>query len=164
MGNVWPEAYEDDTCNFLSPLGVKQAEIAAILIERQPDVILSTVACSALTRARHTLTTMLQQMGDWQRRPDVYKGLNERFPEADAAEHKKRVEAAFEQFMASWTEGDALLVTHYYTMQVIFEWLGFDLQDILEDGWQIPNASVFVYDLDSETLELLDAYDQATQH
>jgi broad specificity phosphatase PhoE len=163
MGNVWEEAYERDDCNFLSPLGTRQAEIAGLLLERVDDLDLQVVVSSAMTRARQTLLTMLQQMGDWQRRLTVMPEFNElAWPNGDEKEHHETVGRGVDKLLKLWEGGDALLVCHYNTIQSVVRHLGFDLEDVFEmydnNHWHIPNATPILYNLQDETIEMVDPY------
>jgi len=153
MGNYWKPAYRSDDTNFLSDLGVKQAEILGIYLKRG-DFDFHYVVSSALTRARQTTALALINMADWQRHYDPDSDLNEcrEFGHPDYQYHKDRVFRGMDRLMRNWTTGDALCITHYHTMQNIFDYLSVPRDNIeSHKGKTIPNAIPFIYDLNDPT-------------
>ncbi len=169
MGNVWDNAYEDDTTNFLSLRGVKQAELAAYDIRRLcgiKDTSIDEVITTEATRARHTSTTSMQAMGDWKRHYIKDERLNEwglSIPPEEYWENREpqdefraKVNEWYDETIVgiSNTNLCVLVVSHYYTMSVLFERFRIDLGlldgpidlDSHEEGPVIPNAIPFYYD------------------
>lgn len=166
MGNVWSEAYENDSINFLSPLGVKQAEIAGMLLARSKIKIDMTVS-SDMTRARHTLSSILHQLDDWKRDYIIKSGLNERHMGMDgesASSHYKRVVNSLEDVFEQWKYGNLLIVSHFYTMMAIFKYLGFDCTKSPISN-NIRNAIPFICDPTlSNSLKIIDPYDHTPHY
>lgn len=172
MANVWKPAYADDSTNFLSLKGVKQAELAGHTIDElvgDVDIITS----SKLTRARQTATTIMQTMGDWKRVYTTDQRLNEwcwtatdptNWTAAESSENFwGRLEDYFEEHVKPHYNTDVtkVLVSHYYTMTGLIELIkrsrgaehvvGEEL-DPTNHG-NIPQAMPFVFDTDSVATE-----------
>ena len=169
MGNIWDDAYKDENTNFLTLRGVKQSELAAYDIRRlceSHDTSVDEVITTEATRARHTATTIMQALGDWKRHYIQDERLNEwglLIPPEDYWE-KREPQDAFRLKVNDWydetivgishTNLCVLIVSHYYTMSVLFERFRIELGLIegsydLDDhkvGPMIPNAIPFYYD------------------
>lgn len=166
MGNHWKHAYKDDRTNFLSDIGVRQAEIAGLLLKRK-DFNFTYIVSSDLTRARQTTSTILINMGDWERHYEVDSNLNEfnQFAGEVLEEHTDRVYKGMENFMSNWIAGDAMCVTHHHTMERIFEYFKIP-KDVITTykGIRIPNAVPFIYDLNNPSnIIKLDQYHHIPQ-
>jgi broad specificity phosphatase PhoE len=161
MGNVWPLAYKDDRRNFLSPYGAVQARHTAAYFKRM-NINFNTVVSSGLTRACETCAIILREVG-WERQWDVEPGLNE----VNKEEDKIRVRVAFTRFLSNWNVGDALVVTHYHTMQVLFDELTHSDRSQVDSygGRHVGNASVFEWSpLEPKKIKLLDLTRTGDQH
>lgn len=163
MGNAWPEAYRDDNKNFLSPYGVKQAELTGAYFKRM-NIDFELVASSDLTRARHTCTMILHEIG-WQRKWFNTPELNEVNNKSD----EPRVRKIFRELRAAFAqlEGNMLIVSHYHTMQVLFDELtGADRSLVAShEGRHVGNAAVFTWDPnDPMRIDLLDTTRTGPQH
>jgi broad specificity phosphatase PhoE len=155
MGNVWKDAYRDDNKNFLSPYGVKQAELTGAYFKRM-DINFELVGSSNLTRARHTCALILHEIG-WQRTWYNQPDLNE----VNCEEDKPRVRQAFaaiRQTFDSMESGNVLIVSHYHTMQVLFDELTDGNRSQVDSfgGRHVGNAAVFVWTPGTKRIELLD--------
>lgn len=169
MGNIWDEAHRDDTTNFLTLRGVKQAELASYDIRRlceRHDTSIDEVITTEATRARHTATTIMQAMGDWKRHYIMDERLNEWGLEIPPEDYwdKRENQDLFRAKVNEWYEETivginntnlcVLIVSHYYTMSVLFERFRIELGliegsydlDSKDDGPTIPNAIPFFYD------------------
>lgn len=162
IGNTWKPAYEDDNINFLSPLGIKQAEIAGILLKRKFNI--SLPASSALTRSRQTLNLILNEYGNWKQKFIIEPNLNEIVPkgyglvnEESVYEHYDRVVEGFKNIISQWETGNLLLVTHYHTMNALFRHLKINYNE-LSLGDYIPNAVHFIYDIHTNSIDMMDMY------
>lgn len=166
MGNYWKPAYNDDRANFLSDIGIKQAEIAGLFLKRQ-NFNFTYIVSSELTRARQTASTILINMGDWQRHYDIDPNFNEfnQYGSQLFDDHYRKVSLAMESLFDKWQTGDALCVTHYHTMQQIFDYLKVPRHAIDSyQGKHVPNAIPFVYDMnDPVKIELMDPYHHTPQ-
>lgn len=163
MGNAWPEAYRDDNKNFLSPYGTKQAELTGAYFKRM-GINFDLVSSSDLTRARHTTSLILHEIG-WQRKWFNSPDLNEVNSESD----KPRVRKIFRELRTAFTqlEGNMLIVSHYHTMQVLFDELtGADRELVGSHGGRhVGNAAVFVWNPEEpKRIELLDLTRLGDQH
>lgn len=152
-GNVWSEANRVDETNFLSAKGRKQAEIAGMdLADDQFDF--SAVISSGMTRARETMVTIMTEFNadDHIRDYIIDDRLNECRNRSVAEEHQSGVFAVMNEIvMPELQQGNVLCVTHYFTMQAIFNYLEtaqppFNRRNLWCDGRNIPNAMPFVYD------------------
>lgn len=146
-GNAWSGANRNDRTNFLSSKGRRQAEIAGL--ELCEDFTgFDTVISSEMTRACETMVTIMSQFGGKACRREYItdKRLNEcRNIEAEPV-HREGVWTTMEKvIMPALKEGNVLCVTHYFTMQRIFDFLEIDRSQIWCDGKHIPNACPFVY-------------------
>lgn len=172
MGNAWEGAYADDDMNFLTPMGIAQAEVAGWKLQ-YTGLKFANMVSSTLTRARQTMAIMAHVTGDWQRR----FVLDRRFDERDMnpvynAEQKKHVEylhiqdvteAYNETVLPLLDEGNVLLVTHHYTMEVLFPILGIEMPMLLVDGNmepRIPNAVPYVLDMSTRELIVIDDFNK----
>lgn len=171
MGNVWKSAYRDDRTNFLSDLGTKQAEILGIYLKRSKFEF-NLIVSSDLTRARQTTALALINMQDWQRHYEVFPELNE-CRGSDSLKYREiyeldklRVFTGMDKLMNMWINGDALCITHYHTMQNIFDYLQVPRVSIeSNEGRHVPNAIPFVYDWNDPTkIMKLDPSDHGPQH
>ena len=119
---------------------------------------------SRITRARHTLAILAHTMGDWQREFVIDARFNERIPtgatfgagenETPEVDHRKSVKDGFESVVRpALLKGNVLLVSHYYTMKVLFEYLaikhGLSLSKLWGGTEHIPNAISFIYDVNN---------------
>lgn len=167
MGNYWKPAYHDDRANFLSDIGIKQAEIAGLFLKRH-DFNFAYIVTSELTRARQTASTILINMGDWQRHYDIDPNFSEfnQHSNQPFEEHRNKVYSAMDLLFDTWTAGDALCVTHYYTMQRIFDYLQVPRERIDSyQGKHVPNAMPFIYDTNKpDKIELMDPYHHTPQY
>jgi hypothetical protein len=71
-----------------------------------------------------------------------------------------------DKLMDMWVDGDALCITHYHTMQNIFDYLQVPRESIdSHEGRHVPNAIPFVYDWnDPAKIVKLDPSDHGPQH
>lgn len=146
MGNVWPEAYKADERNFLTPFGTMQAQMTGHWLKRS-GVQLDHVYSSNLTRARHTMALVLHETG-WERHWINLPSLNE-LNDPDNPDEEARVRGAFHNIFSAWSEGNMLIVSHYYSMQVIFDYLPVERKNIPSHGGKhISNGVLFVWDAD----------------
>lgn len=158
MGNAWKPAYRNEAMNFLSPLGMVQAELAGEKLNRH-GYNFTTMISSGMTRARHTMCVVAQRIQNWQREFINDTRLNEmslsghvrdprdRIESQD--DHRRRVIDVFNNLIwPSLQDGDTLCVSHYYTMSVLFTCLNLNPDHIWGNGEHIPNAVPFVYDTD----------------
>lgn len=151
-GNVWSEVNHDDRTNFLSMKGRKQAEIAGMDLA-EDQFYFSAVISSAMTRARETMVTIMSEFPADEHVRDyiIDERLNECRSRSEAEEHQGLVTAAMNDVvMPELLHGDVLCVTHYFTMQAIFNYLEkaqppFNRRNIWCEGRNIPNAMPFVY-------------------
>lgn len=163
MGNVWPDAYADDNKNFLSPYGLKQAELTGAFFKRM-DVQFEMVVCSDLTRARHTTAMILHEIG-WKRKWFNTATLNEVNKEDD----KPRVRKMFRELRMAFGQmtGNMLLVSHYHTMQVLFDEITGGDRALVDsyEGRHVGNAAVFVWNPEEpKRIQLLDLTQTGQQH
>ena len=154
-GNVWSEANRSNRTNFLTQKGRKQAEIAGI--ELATDFVgFETVISSEMTRSCETMVTIMSQFDGnaHQREYLTNPHLNECRSREVADSHREGVIKVMDKIvMPALDEGNVLCVTHYFTMQVIFDYLEinqppFRRRNLWCDGKHIPNAIPFVYDQD----------------
>lgn len=166
MGNYWKPAYRDDRANFLSDIGIKQAEIAGLFLKRN-ELNFTHIVSSDLTRARQTASTILINMGDWQRHYDIDPNFNEfnQFGGQPLEEHRELVFKAMDTLMNTWQDGDAMCVTHYHTMQRIFDYLQVSRDKIeSNEGKYVPNAIPFIYDMNTkQKIIKIDPYSHTPQ-
>lgn len=144
MGNVDSICYGNDDCNFLTGFGVKQAELCGEYFRRR-GINFDYVVSSGLTRARHTMSTILQEMHMPTQVWHVEKGLNEINHSSD----RLRVKSAFHSVQQNiWRgKGTMLIVSHYHTMQEIWEHcLNLKAENVPGEGKIIRNAVPFVWD------------------
>lgn len=168
MGNVWPEAYKSDSKNFLSPYGVMQAKLTGAYFKRM-GITFNTVVSSDKTRARHTMATILHEMGDWQRSWKIVEGLNELHNEKSAynehGDDPTRVYESMAKIFENWVEGDLLIVSHYHVMREIFHWLNVTPKNIDSfEGRHIGNAQPFMYTPGTDRIVMLDLTQLGAQH
>ena len=167
MGNVWKSAYRADERNFLSPMGITQAELCGKYFKHF-EIDFTTLYSSNLLRARHTMVTILHEIG-WHRPWINLPGLNEINATHDAAE-MLRVKNAFQSIWETWTEGNLLVVSHYHTMQSIFDCM-VELGVIADrecidshQGMTVNNGQPFVWNPEApERLRLVDLYHRKDQ-
>lgn len=146
-GNAWSGANQNDRTNFLSAKGRKQAEIAGIELATDFEGF-DTVISSEMTRACETMVTIMSQFDGYACRREYI--TDERFNECRNIEsspvHTAKVNKAMEDIvMPALKDGNVLCVTHYFTMQKIFDFLEIDRSQIWCDGKHIPNACPYVY-------------------
>ena len=173
-GNVWREANRDDRTNFLSAKGRLQAEIAGMdLTDTEDGYDFKEVITSGMTRARETTVTMMSSFNadDHIRDYVIDERLNECRNREAAFEHQRGVSAAMsEVVMPALEKGDVLCVTHYHTMQAIFNYLEqshppFHRSHLWCGGRNIPNAMPFVYDTEKpNSWEIYNHYYERTQY
>ena len=147
-GNVWSPANRDDRTNFLSKKGHKQAELAGIELATD-DFKFETTISSQMTRACQTLVTIMEQFDSnvHQRAHVTDKRLNESRNKAAEQSHKVDVYAAMHDLvMPALEKGNVLCVTHYFTMQRIFDFLHIKSHEFWCKGRHIPNAMPSVYE------------------
>lgn len=165
-GNGWPEFYADDDVNFLSAYGSMQASLCGHYFKRTEVKFTSDqVYSSGMTRARHTTAIILDElhlMEPW----CVLPKLNELRYNSER-ETIARTKALVTEFQTSilrpWTEkgGNALIVTHMFSMQAMFQALG-----IVQYPRFIPNAAPYkvVFAEGSPQLEKLNMSDTGAQY
>jgi phosphohistidine phosphatase SixA len=147
-GNVWSPANRDDRTNFLSKKGHKQAEIAGMELA-QDEFEFKTTISSTMTRACQTLVTIMEQFPGLahQRIHVTDVRLDECRRKSVSEDHKIGVYAAMNDLiMPALAEGNVLCVTHYFTMQRIFDFLHIKRHEFWCEGRHIPNAMPLVYD------------------
>lgn len=159
MGNAWEEAYRNSEMNFLTELGQTQAKLAGLKLN-QTGMRFDHMYCSGMLRARHTLAILAHTLDDWRREFLVDERFNEKIPtesifaagerETPENEHHDRVVEGYEiMILPSLKSGqNVLLVSHYYTMKVLFKHLGVRLDKLWGSADHIPNAVPFIWDLD----------------
>ena len=162
-GNVWPDAYTDDYRNFLSPYGVKQAELCGAYFKRQ-GIEFDVMVSSKLNRARHTMACIMHEMGTWKRPWVVEPALDELH--GATFERRQQCRLAFMKIIGAWDrKQNMLVVTHYYTMQNLFEALGVNPLRIDGEGKVIRNAVPFVWDsAEPSRIRKLDLHHMGDQH
>jgi len=179
MGNVWNGAYNDDTTNFLSLRGTKQAELAGYTIDEWGHDI-DRVYCSNMTRAIQTATTVMQSSKQrWQRRylcdsrinewcHDAPMGHNWHLHEDEQGFHD-RVRSFFDdEIIPNWDSDMTLLVvSHCYTMLSLFDCIKIYNRQChsytpLDPEWHptIPNAIPYMFDTDINEIPVL-TYDHS---
>lgn len=161
MGNAWDPAYKNPEMNFLTELGEAQVRLSGIKL-RATGMRFNTMISSRITRARHTLAILAHTIGDWQREFILDNRFNERIPtnatfgpgeeETPEVDHRTTVKDGFESVVRpALAQGNVLLVSHYYTMKVLFEHLavkyGLSLSKLWGGTDHIPNAIPFIYDI-----------------
>lgn len=164
-GNVWSSANRDDRTNFLSKKGHKQAEIAGMELAQDGYEFETTIA-STMTRACQSLVTIMEQFPGLthQRMHITDARLDECRRRAVAEEHKGRVYTAMSDLvMPALGKGNVLCVTHYFTMQAIFDFLDIDRSTFWCSGRHIPNAMPLVYEFD-EPWVIYNHYYERTQY
>ena len=147
-GNVWSPANRDDRTNFLSRKGHKQAELAGLELATDGFEFETTIS-SKMTRACQTLVTIMEQFDGLahQRVHITDERLNESRNARAAEDHRVGVYAAMNDLiMPALAKGNVLCVTHYFTMQRIFDFLHIKRHEFWCEGKHIPNAMPFVYD------------------
>jgi len=166
MGNVWPEAYRSDERNFLSPYGVMQAKICGHYFKRM-GLRFDHLYSSNLLRARQTMITILQE-DDWKRPWTNLPSLNE--VQKDNEDDITRVRDVFYNIFQMWKKsdytGNVLIVSHYHTMQVIFDNMPVDRKDIAShNGQHVGNGQPFLWDPDKNwCIEMPDLTKIEDQH
>ena len=157
MGNVWPDAYENEPMNFLSPLGEEQARHAGrVLAEHNMRVDIWN--CSELTRARHTLSLISSTMDDWQRPYVLDERLNENHMWETDAQHQDAVVDYCDDYLQHFLTNPAYedkicgVVSHWFTMRYLFGWMQkryqFNRYKISGYTDYIPNATLYLWDED----------------
>jgi broad specificity phosphatase PhoE len=162
MGNVWKPAYRSDECNFLSPYGVRQAAVCGHYFMRA-GIEFEHLYSSNLTRARHTMACLLYEVG-WQRHWINLPAFNELAnPESEL--EQARVRDGMNNLLHTWTSGNVLIVSHYHTMQVLFDTLKVPREKIeSHQGRHVGNAQPFEWDPQvPDTIRLLDMTRLAAQ-
>ncbi len=147
-GNVWSAANRDDRTNFLSKKGHKQAELAGLELATDGFEFETTIS-SKMTRACQTLVTIMEQFDGLahQREHITDKRLSESRSVHVEEEHRVGVYAAMNDLiMPALAKGNVLCVTHYFTMQRIFDFLHIKRHEFWCEGKHIPNAIPFVYE------------------
>ena len=163
-GNAWSEANRDDRTNFLSQKGRKQAEIAGM--ELALDFFgFTTVISSKMTRSCETMVTIMSQFGDKHQRDYITdKRFNECRNKDAEQDHKVGVYSAMTEIVApALLEGDVLCVTHYFTMQRIFDFIKINRGQFWCEGKHIPNAMPFVYNSYDEKWTIYNHYFERKQ-
>jgi len=164
-GNAWSEANRNDRTNFLSAKGRKQAELAGM--ELATDFFgFSTVISSEMTRACETMVTIMSQFdGNACRREYITdKRLNECRNKEAEEKHRTDVYAAMTEIVSpALLEGDVLCVTHYFTMQRIFDFIKINRGQFWCEGKHIPNAMPMVYNTYDEKWTIYNHYFERTQ-
>jgi broad specificity phosphatase PhoE len=149
-GNAWSGANRNDRTNFLTRKGHKQAALAGIELATD-DFVFETTIASEMTRACQTLITIMEQFdGKAHERIHVTdKRLNECRSRSVSEDHKDEVYRTMNDvILPAMQKGNVLCVTHYFTMQRIFEFLNINRNNFWCHGEHIPNAIPFVYDED----------------
>lgn len=167
MGNVWKSAYRSDDRNFLTPMGVTQAKLCGQFFKHF-EVDFHTMYSSNLLRARHTMVTIMHEIG-WQRPWINLPAFNEVDSPVSTADGL-RVRGAFQSIWETWTEGNLLIVSHYHTMQVIFDLMeSFGMIESRKsidshEGLTVNNGQPFVWDPEQpERVRLVDLYHRKSQ-
>jgi len=173
-GNVWREANRDDRTNFLSAKGRLQAEIAGMdLTDTEDEFHFETVITSSMTRALETTITIMSAFNadDHVRDYIIEDNLRECRNREAAFEHRKGVSSCMSAVvMPALEKGDVLCVTHYHTMQAIFNYLEeyhppFQRRNLWCEGRNIPNAMPFVYNPEKpNSWEIYNHYYERTQY
>lgn len=139
MANVWEGAYDmDDSFNFLSLKGVKQAELAGLEIKDWlGDSEINHVISSNATRAKQTATIMMQAIGGdhWKRDYSSDDRLNEwcfgapnqtNWWDWESKHHfVSKIDSFYDDYLKSALEKNTndvfLVVSHYYTMSYLIQ-------------------------------------------
>lgn len=170
MGNSWKPAYQNEDFNFLSPLGMAQAQTAGLRLARV-GYQFSTVAASKLTRARETTIHVMRALGDWRRAYVVDHRLNEfaqighssdpSYPAGESrSDHHWRVgRVLLDTIKPALATGHVLVVSHHYTMVSLIKHLGFK-----DDGELIGHAEPHVYDPELNRFYELNDREMVVQH
>ena len=162
MGNAWDGAYKQDAMNFLTPMGVAQAEVAGWKLA-YTQLRFDHMISSDMTRARQTMAIIAHITGDWQRDFIVEPKLDERNSDPNVnyyyerMVHKRQVKNAWNNvILPALKTGNTLVVTHHYTMEELFELAGFaNRLWSSEDVPRIPNAVAYIYDTQTKDLTIL---------
>lgn len=156
IGNVWEGAYTDDSCNFLSPYGVKQAQLCGEYFKRR-GIKFGKIVSSNKTRARHTTSIILHEMDDWQRTWNVNPDFDELI---SLAYRLEECIEAFRKELSNWNKEDNLLiVSHYFVMQHMLKELDVDVSSLYGQGKIIYNAVPYRWDpLEPKKIEMIDLF------
>ena len=165
MGNAWEGAYADDAMNFLTPMGIAQAEIAGWKLQ-YTGLKFTNMISSNMTRARQTMAITAHITGDWQRSFLIDPNLNERDATPgysndrqlqEEHRHTVAVTEAFYRIISLSQEGNLLVVSHHYTMEVLANILNIKVPLTTEGETYFPNAIPFIFDtLDGSLIVLGD--------
>jgi broad specificity phosphatase PhoE len=165
MGNAWEPAYLNPQMNFLTELGSTQAKLAGLKL-KETGIEFDTMITSGIVRARHTLSIIAHTLENWHREFIVDERFNERIPAGGLhgpsegpklgeqpetkQMHLERVSAGFAELVQPVLEQrkSLLLVSHYYTMQVLIRHLGVNRDRLWGGGDHIPNGVPFIWNPD----------------
>lgn len=163
MGNAWKPAYRSDECNFLTPFGVRQAAVCGHFFMRA-GIDFEHLYSSNLTRARHTMASILYEIG-WQRHWVNLPSLNE-LDNVDNVQQRGRVTDALNNILETWNSGNVLIVSHYHTMQVLFDVLNVKPENReSHSGLHVANGQPFAWDPeDPDHIRLVDMTRLAVQY
>lgn len=152
IGNVDP-SFGDHETGFLTLKGMKQAELGSISLMREPFHI-EHYYTSKMLRAMQTCSIFMQMMGENDyTKMNRQECLNERHHQT----HEKKIEEVNQVLptILKHTE-PVLVVTHYFTMQAIFDIL--ELNQPRERMWNglktVPHARPFIYDTETRELDV----------
>lgn len=166
MANAWEGAYKSDPMNFLTPMGIAQAEVAGWKL-KYTGLKFAHMVSSDLTRARQTMAIIAHIINDWQREFINLPNFNERNENSDMSQrqlefetlyHRETVKKAYDYYIPNMlNDGNVMLVSHHYTMEVLFKHLELPMPAV-NGAARIPNSVPFIIDLETkEIIALNDA-------
>jgi broad specificity phosphatase PhoE len=163
MGNAWDGAYESDPMNFLTPMGIAQAEVAGWKL-KYTGLKFTHMVSSNLTRARQTMAIIAHIVDDWKRPFTIIEGFNERNenPKMDYRQlefetlyHRETVKKTYDYFIPNLLkDGNVMLVSHHYTMEILFKHLELPMPEV-NGAARIPNSVPFIVDLETKEIVAL---------
>lgn len=164
MGNAWEGAYESDPMNFLTPMGIAQAEVAGWKL-KYTGLKFSHMISSDMTRARQTMAIIAHIVDDWKRPFTLLQGMNERNENPNMTQvervseiisHRHKVISTYDTYMPRLLKsGNVMLVTHHYTMEALFSYLKLPVPNC-QGEVRIPNAVPYIIDMSTFKITALD--------
>jgi len=158
IGNVDPDFGCNET-GFLTLKGMKQAELGAISLLRE-KLDIKHFYTSKMIRAIQTCTIFMQVLGEFNFR-GIHREelLNEwHQPKGPFEQKVDEVKMILPEILSS--DGNVLVVSHYFTMQAIFDVL--ELDKPREQYWShlktVSHARPFIYDTEEKTLDIFNEH------